>query len=80
MSKRRDPERWSARTRNFVLFVGGFLGVLYETIVERVDRPVLLAVFGGMLGLPGFLARDSKDSGGRDGQDGPRHKSDGGDR
>lgn len=60
MSKRRDPDWWSTKTRDFVLFVGGFFGVLYETVVEQVDRPALLAVFGGMLGLPVFLARDPR--------------------
>jgi hypothetical protein len=43
-----------------VLFVGGFLGIAYETLVEQVDRPALLAVFGGMLGLPIYLRRDEK--------------------
>lgn len=57
--QRKDPEWWSTKTRDFVLFVGGFFGVLYETVVEQVDRPALLAVFGGMLGLPVFLRRDT---------------------
>ena len=60
MTRRNNPDWWSTKTRDFVLFVGGFLGVIYETVVEQVDRPALLAVFGGMLGLPVFLARDPK--------------------
>jgi len=58
VTKRNNPDWWSTKTRDFVLFVGGFLGVIYETVVEQVDRPALLAVFGAMLGLPVFLSRD----------------------
>lgn len=57
MARRR---RQSKVTRDLVLFVGGLVGIGYETFVERVDRPALLAVFAGMLGLPAFLRRDEK--------------------
>jgi len=56
----RVGEWWTTKTRDFVLFVGGMLGVIYETLVEKADRPALLAVFGGMLGLPVFLRRDEQ--------------------
>ena len=52
--------RQSKITRDLVLFVGGLVGIAYETVVERVDRPALLAVFAGMLGLPWFIRRDEK--------------------
>lgn len=44
--------------RDVVLFVFGLLGIAYETIVESVDRPTLLVLFGACLGLPAFLHRD----------------------
>lgn len=47
-------------TRDTVLFVAGLVGIAYETVIVRVDRPALLAVFAGMLGLPAFLRRDEK--------------------
>jgi ABC-type xylose transport system permease subunit len=56
-----NPRRKGSRiTRDMVLFVGGLLGILYETVVEQIDRPALLAVFAGMLGLPIYLRRDEK--------------------
>lgn len=48
-------------SRDLVLFVAGLLGIGYETLLEDVDRPALLALFGGMIGLPWFLRRDEKD-------------------
>lgn len=58
-----------------MLFVGGFFGVLYETVVEQVDRPALLAVFGGMLGLPVFLHRDqNRPDDGDEINDGKKHR------
>lgn len=47
-------------TRDTILFCAGLLGVLYQTVVEHADRPVLLALFGAMMGLPVFLGRDEK--------------------
>lgn len=44
--------------RDTVLFAGGFMGVLHQTIFEQVDRPSLLIIFGGMMGLPVFLRKD----------------------
>lgn len=52
---------WSNKTRDFVLFAAGLAGVAYETLVKEVDRPALLAVFAGMMGLPAFLRRDERD-------------------
>ena len=47
-------------TRDLVLFVAGLAGIAWETLFEEVDRPALLALFGGMLGLPLYLRRDEK--------------------
>lgn len=44
--------------RDVVLFVFGLTGIAYETVVENVDRPTLLVLFGACLGLPAFLHRD----------------------
>lgn len=60
MSKSRKKQRQNRITRDIVLFVGGLAGIAYETLVENVDRPALLAVFAGMLGLPWFIRRDEK--------------------
>jgi hypothetical protein len=48
-------------TRDLILFVAGLAGVVYETVVVKIDRPTLLIVFSGMMGLPVFLRRDEKD-------------------
>lgn len=58
-----EPRRKGRRiTRDTVLFVGGLIGIIYETVFEQIDRPALLAVFAGMLGLPIYLRRDEKPS------------------
>lgn len=46
--------------RTVTLFVGGLIGVGYETVVEHTDRPTLLVVFTAMMGLPLFLGADEK--------------------
>jgi hypothetical protein len=47
-------------SRDSMLFAGGLLGVLHETVLTNVERPSLLVVFGGMMGLPAFLRADEK--------------------
>lgn len=46
-----------------LLFAVGLLGIVYETVIVRVDRPALLALFGGMIGLPAFFRLDKKKEG-----------------
>lgn len=46
--------------RSAVMFTGGFIGVIHETLFRGVDRPTLLMLFGGMMGLPAFFGKDSK--------------------
>jgi hypothetical protein len=46
--------------RDPLLFIGGLLGTGYETIVQKVDRPSLLALYAGMMGLPAVLGADRK--------------------
>lgn len=45
-------------SRDTVLLVAGLAGVFFETVFQRIDRPYLLGIFGGMLGLPLYLRRD----------------------
>lgn len=47
-------------TRDGVLFVAGLIGIAYETVIAQTDRPTLLILFGGMIGLPAFLNKDEK--------------------
>lgn len=47
-------------TRDGVLFVTGLMGIGYETLIEKIDRPTLLILFGGMIGLPAFLKKDTE--------------------
>lgn len=61
----------SKATRDSILFLGGFAGVVFETLHERVDRPYLLAVFTGMMGLPLFIRKDER------GLDQPKHRDNG---
>lgn len=67
---RRGGPEWNHQTRDFVLFVGGFAGVIFETVVGQVDRPALLALFAGMMGLPVFLGRDERRTNDDDDDDG----------
>ncbi len=46
--------------RNTILFVFGLLGIGYETLAEGGERPTLLLLFAGMVGLPAFLKGDEK--------------------
>jgi hypothetical protein len=41
--------------RDCLLFCGGLTGVIHETYFTNFDRPGLLVLFGGMMGLPAFL-------------------------
>jgi hypothetical protein len=45
-------------SRDTVLLVAGLLGVFHETFVSESERPALLVLFGGMMGLPAFLRAD----------------------
>jgi TctA family transporter len=39
-----------------VLFIVGVAGIIWQTVAEDVDRPYLLAIFAGCVGLPIYLA------------------------
>jgi hypothetical protein len=54
-------DKWDVRRilrtdiRDAILFLGGLLGVMHETLVAAQPREVLLLVFAAMMGLPAFL-------------------------
>lgn len=48
-------------TRDAVLFVAGLLLLINEAVLRNgAERPYLLVVFAGMMGLPVFLRSDEK--------------------
>lgn len=49
-------------SRDSLLFGGGMIGVGYETVFTKGERPGLLFLFGAMMGLPAFLRMDEKRS------------------
>lgn len=52
--------QWPRITRDTILFASGMIGVFYETVFTKGDRPSLLFLFGAMMGLPAFLRSDEK--------------------
>ena len=47
-------------TRDLILFLIGISGIIWQTVVDDVDRPYLLAVFVACVGLPTYLASAPK--------------------
>lgn len=47
-------------TRDAILFITGLVGVLHETIAYNGERPSLLVLFAGMMGLPLYLRKNGK--------------------
>jgi hypothetical protein len=47
-------------SRDTILFAFGLLGIAYETLAQGGERPTLLLLFAGMVGLPAFLKGDEK--------------------
>lgn len=58
MAPKVKPKRKRHLTRDSILFFGGLLGVAHETVIAETERPGLLFLFAGMLGLPAFLNKD----------------------
>jgi hypothetical protein len=46
--------------RDTLLFLGGLAGAAHETLIAPVERPTLLILFAGMMGLPAFLRADER--------------------
>jgi hypothetical protein len=55
--------RWTGISRDTVLFVAGMVGLLHETLSAGVERPILIAAFLAMMGLPLFLRADERGGG-----------------
>jgi hypothetical protein len=49
--------------RSVVLFVGGFAGAAYEVVIDHAERPAILILLAGMMGLPAFLPSRKSDDG-----------------
>lgn len=67
----RRRRRWRHLRRDTVLFIFGLLGIVYETAFDNIERPSLLVIFAGCLGLPAFLRSDEAR---RDDQDDPENE------
>lgn len=52
--------RWPKVTRDTSLFVAGLILTVNEALRTHGERPYLLMIFAGMMGLPVFLRRDEK--------------------
>lgn len=42
--------------REVTTFVVGIAGIVWQTVIEHTDRPLLLALFATMIGVPAYLA------------------------
>ncbi len=51
MKVKEKLEEWFPVVQHYLLLAGGLLGVGYETVVDKIERPYLLVMFGGMMGL-----------------------------
>lgn len=54
---RPSPAGW----RDGALFITGLALIVYEAVIRMgPERPTLLLLYGGMVGLPAFLRTDEK--------------------
>lgn len=59
-----DPvARWWPVLREVVLFGFGLYGVRYEAVVQSAERPLFLAVYTAMMGLPALAPLFQKKGG-----------------
>jgi hypothetical protein len=56
----RRERRWPSISRDTVLFIAGLAGLVHETLSTGVERPILIAAFLAMMGLPLFLRADER--------------------
>lgn len=54
---------WPRVTRDTVLFLTGLGLTIREAVVGGAERPFMLMIFAGMMGLPVFLRHDEKNGG-----------------
>ena len=48
-------------TRDGILLIAGLAGLFWETTQHDLERPFLLMVFAGMIGLPAFIPKSTQD-------------------
>ena len=65
----RDKTPKLSVARDRIIFCVGIGGIIYETVVEKVDRPQLLLLYAAMVGLPAWMKRD-RNGNGKNGNDG----------
>lgn len=58
-------------TRDLGLYLVGLGGVVWVVVMDQVDRPGLLVLLGGMIGLPMYLRSDERRREQRDDQEQP---------
>lgn len=46
------------RIRTIVLFIGGLAGVAHQELVADKDKPTLIILYAGMMGLGRLLEKD----------------------
>ena len=51
------------RARAVALFVGGFGGFIYELVADHGERPTILIMLAGMMGLPVFIPKPKAKAG-----------------
>jgi hypothetical protein len=68
------PPQWPKISRDVVLFVSGLALIINEATRSGPERPYLLMLFAGMIGLPVFLRTDERRQQQRDRQPDPEGK------
>lgn len=56
---KRKPHKFKVPTWAQIVRMAGLAIVIYETLFENLDRPSLLIIAGGMMGLPEILKAQS---------------------
>jgi hypothetical protein len=51
-------------TRDKLLFWVGLGGFVFELASRQAERPTVLLILAGMMGLPAFIQRDEQERGG----------------
>lgn len=48
------------KVRTAWTWAGALAGLAWETTIDHIDRPLLLAIFAGILGVPAVLHRPNR--------------------
>jgi hypothetical protein len=60
MSKQRDTKKTLLDWWPIVSRYGGFLGIAWSLLIDQVQHPEVLVIFGGMMGLDQVVAAQKK--------------------